>query len=153
MFVIFVGTFVNGDICALAVDKPSFQPVIDIDRVECKDDLFPRSLASQTDIKLVEVRFADLGCFLDPNVCQFAVGECDGLQFLNVIQTGEDDLVLVEGDAHIGRIHFNECAQVHLLPVLVLQFHGIYDLFQQGEGRIPVRFACITDYKEIHLLC
>ena len=46
VFVVLVGAVMHHDIFAFGIDKPSFKPVIDIDRVKRKYDLFLRSFAS-----------------------------------------------------------------------------------------------------------
>ena len=79
--------------------KESFlQPMRDRDRIEGDNDLMVvRTLVTQTDVELVEVKLGDLRCFFDPDHRD----SVNRFQLFNVIKSRKDDLRSVsESDAH-----------------------------------------------------
>ena len=111
------------------VEKAGFQPVLGGDGVEGEHHLLGGGTAPQAHVQLVEVRLADLGGLLHPDVGELPLGEGDGLQLLPVVQPLEHRHVPVfAGDAQVCLPAGEQLGDAPL---------G-HDLAEQGVGAVPV---------------
>ena len=96
-------------------------------------------LASQTNIKLVEISLGNLACLLNPYVGQLALGKCNRLNFFRVIKPLENAGVAGHPayNLKVGNIE------------QAMQSPAVNDLLQQRKRRRAVGVANLAHYKHI----
>ena len=125
-----------------AVKESRLEPMRDRHGIERDNDLMVvRTLVTQSDVKLIEVKLGYFARFLDP----YHGDTVNGLQFFNVIKSREDDLRPVsESDAH--RI-LRDTRQVVRVVLIGLRF-------ELTEAGFLQRLCRLADHKHtVSRLC